>query len=208
MAVSGGILILFVIGHMLGNLKAFLGPQAINAYAEGLRTMGEPLVGRTQLLWLARVVLLAAAGIHVLAAAQLTLVSNAARPVGYRKVPHLETTYASRTMRWGGVIILLYVVYHLMHITFGTVHPAFIPGDVYHNLVTGFQDWRVVLAYAVATLALSFHLYHGAWSALQTLGAAHPRYDGYRRAGAAVVAVGVLLGFLSVPVAVITGVLR
>jgi len=146
--------------------------------------------------------------VHMAAAWQLTRQSTAARPVAYKRAPHLEMSYASRTMRWGGVIILLYVIYHLMHMTFGNAHPFFVAGDVYHNLVYGFQSWPVVLAYLVATGALAFHLHHGVWSALQTLGAAHPRYDGYRRAGAALTAVVVSLGFASVPVAVITGWLR
>ncbi len=208
MAASGAILVLFVIGHMVGNLKAFLGPDAINAYAEGLRTVGEPLAGRGQLLWLARLVLLACAVVHISAAAQLTWQARGARPVPYRRSPHLELAYASRTMRWGGVILLLYVIYHLLHFTFGSVHPSFVPGDVYHNLVTGFRSGPVVAAYLAATAALALHLYHGVWSALQTVGAAHPRYEWHRRTAALLVAGGVGLGFAAVPLAVLAGVLR
>jgi len=208
MAVSGVILVLWIIGHMLGNLKAFLGPASINQYAEGLRTVGEPFFPRGTLLWIVRVVLIASVVIHIVSATQLTLLSRAARPVGYRKPPHLEISYASRTMRWGGVIIFFYVIYHLLHMTFGTVHPDYQPGDVYHNLVVGFSAWPVVLAYAVATVMLMFHLYHGIWSALQTLGASHPRYERLRRGGSAAIAIVLLVGFLSVPLAVLTGVLR
>ena len=111
-------------------------------------------------------------------------------------------------MRWGGVIILLYVIYHLLHMTLGTVHPAFVTGDVYHNLVAGFQSWPVVAAYVVATAALMFHLHHGIWSATQTLGAAHPRYDRLRRTASASVAVLLFVGFVSVPAAVVLGVVR
>ena len=207
MAVTGIVLVLFVIGHMAGNLKAFLGPAAINEYAEGLRTIGEPLFARGQLLWTARIGLIVAAVIHIVSATQLTLLSRAARNMGYRRTPHLELSYASRTMRWGGVIILAYAIYHLLHMTFGSAHPSFIPGDVYHNLVAGFQAWPVVLAYGIATAMLMFHVYHGIWSGLQTLGASHPRYEGLRRGGSAAIAVLLFLGFISVPVAVLAGIL-
>jgi succinate dehydrogenase / fumarate reductase cytochrome b subunit len=208
MAASGAVLFLWIIGHMLGNLKTFQGPEHINDYAEGLRTVGGPFFGPGQLLWLIRLVMIALVAIHILAALQLWLLSRRARPVAYHTPPHLELSYASRTLRWGGVIIVLYVVYHLMHFTLGTVHPDFRPGDVYHNLVVGFQSWPVAAVYVLATGALGFHLYHGVWSALQTLGINHARYNRYRRAVAAVVAVGLFLGFVSVPVAVLAGVLR
>jgi succinate dehydrogenase / fumarate reductase cytochrome b subunit len=208
MAVTGVILVLWVIGHMLGNLKAFVGPQALNSYAEGLRTVGEPLFGRGQLLWIARIGLIVAAVIHIVAATRLTLISRAARPIGYRKTPHLEVSYASRTMRWGGVIILAYAIYHLLHMTLGSVHPDFVPGDVYHNLVVGFRVWPVVAAYVVATAMLMFHLYHGIWSGLQTLGLSQPRYDPIRRGGSAAIAIVLFAGFVSVPLAVLAGVLR
>jgi succinate dehydrogenase / fumarate reductase cytochrome b subunit len=208
MAVSGAILVLWVIGHMLGNLKVFFGPQAINDYAEGLRVVGEPFFGRGQLLWVARIVLVVSAAIHIAAAGRLTLLSRAARPVGYRKAPHLEFSYASRTMRWGGVIVLVYAVYHLLHMTFGSAHPAFVPGDVYHNLIAGFQAWPVVAAYTFATAMLMFHLYHGIWSGLQTLGVSHPRYERLRRGGAAATAVILFVGFMAVPAAVVFGILR
>jgi len=208
MAASGAVLFLWIIGHMLGNLKTFQGPEHINEYAEGLRTVGGPFFGPGQLLWLIRLVIIACVAIHILAALQLWVLSRRARPVGYHTPPHLELSYASRTLRWGGVIIVLYVVYHLMHFTVGNVHPDFRPGDVYHNLVVGFQSWPVAAVYIVATGALGFHLYHGVWSALQTLGLNHARYNRYRRAVAAVVAVAVFAGFVSVPVAVLAGVLR
>lgn len=208
MALSGAVLFLWVIAHMLGNLKTFQSPEKINAYAEGLRTIGEPFFGPGQVLWLVRLVLIACVAIHILAALQLWLLSRAARPVGYHTPPHLELSYASRTLRWGGVIIFLYVAYHLLHFTWGTAHPDFIPGDVYHNLVVGFQAWPVAAVYVLAVGALGFHLYHGVWSTLQTLGLNHPRYNRYRRAVAAVVAVGLFVGFVSVPVAVLAGVLR
>lgn len=208
MALTGFVLFGFVLLHMYGNLKAFQGPEKFNAYAEGLRTLGQPVLGHGQLLWAVRAALIISVAVHVIAAVQLWILARAARPVAYRKAPALELSYASRTMRWGGVIIFLYVAYHLMHFTFGNVHESFVPGDVYHNLVTGFRAWPVTALYVVATGALGVHLYHGVWSALQTLGAAHPRYNAYRRIAAAVVAVAVSLGFVSVPAAVAVGVLR
>ena len=161
-----------------------------------------------QKLWIARVVLVAAIGLHVLAAWQLTRVSWAARPVKYRKPPHLELEYASRTMRWGGVIMLAFVVFHILHFTTGNAHPDFEPGAVYRNLVIGFRAWPVAVAYLVAVGALGFHLYHGVWSIFQTLGANHPKYNRARRQLAAGIAVVVFAGFASVPVAVLAGVLQ
>ncbi len=208
MAFTGAVLFLWIVAHMIGNLKAFQGREHLNAYAEGLRTVGGPFFGPGQVLWLVRSVLLVCVVLHVVAALQLWWLSRAARPVAYQQAPHLELSYASRTLRWGGVIIFFYVWYHLMHFTWGTVHPDFIPGDVYHNLVVGFQAWPVAALYIVAVGALAFHLYHGVWSALQTLGLNHPRYNRYRRAVAAVVAVALFVGFVSVPVGVLTGVLH
>lgn len=208
MGAAGVVLVLWVIAHMFGNLKAFLGPDAFNAYARGLRTMGEPFFGPSQLLWLIRVVLLACLAVHVVAALQLWWRSRAARPVGYRQPPHLELSYASRTMRWGGVMVFLYVVYHLLHLTWGTAHPDFRPEDPYHNLVVGFRAWPVVAVYLAAVGALALHLYHGVWSAFQTLGLNHPRYNPYRRVLAGVIAGGLFAGFAAVPLAVLAGVLR
>ncbi len=208
MAITGAVFFGFVVVHMLGNLKAFWGPEKLNHYAEGLRTLGAPFFGYGQLLWLFRIVLLVCVGIHVLAATQLTLRSWAARPVGYKNTPHLELSYSSRTMRWGGVIIGLYVVYHLMHFTWGNLHPHFVPGDVYANLITGFQSVPVVVVYLVALVMLMFHLYHGLWSALQTVGVSHPQYDRLLHGAAAVVAVLLFVGFAVVPVSVLAGILK
>src|SRR5712691_7177928 len=138
MAVTGLLLFLFVVGHLLGNLKVFEGPQKFNAYADGLRAVGAPFFARGQLLWMARIALLVSVVAHMWAALAVTRASWQARPVGYRRLETSETTYAARTMRWGGVIILCYVVYHLLDFTFGRVNPSFIPGDVYHNVVASF----------------------------------------------------------------------
>jgi len=198
MAASGAILFGFVIGHMLGNLQVYLGPEAFNGYAEKLRHL-------PALLWTARAALLVAVTAHIASAYSLTRTSQVARPVGYRQLESRESTYASRTMRWGGVIILLFIVYHLMHFTFGNAHPNFVPGDVFHNFVTGFRSPVVSGFYIVAMLALGLHLYHGVWSMMQTLGLSHPRYDHLRHAFATLVAVAVVLGNVSFPVAVLTG---
>jgi succinate dehydrogenase / fumarate reductase cytochrome b subunit len=209
MAVTGTILILFVFGHMVGNLKVYQGPEAFNHYAEGLRTFGAPFFGESQLLWIIRLVLLAAVLIHILAAVQLTLRSRSARTVGYKRWDgDLVFSYASRTMRWGGVIILLFVVYHLMHFTFGNAHPDFVPGDAYHNLVVGFRSWPVAVAYIAAMVPLGFHLYHGFWSMLQSLGLNNEKYNHLRRPTAAVLALLIVLLNISFPVAVLTGIVR
>ncbi len=203
MAVTGIIFFGFVCIHMIGNLQVYLGPAAINHYAVFLRELFHGAA-----LWIFRAVLLVSVILHVWAATVLTLDNWRARPVGYRKLRWRESDYASRTMGWSGPIILLFVVYHLMDFTFGNVHPGFVEGDVYHNFITGFQVWPVSAFYILAMLALGFHLWHGVWSMLQTLGLAHPRYNVWRHVVAAVFAVIVTGGNISFPVAVLTGVLR
>jgi len=203
MAVTGIILFGFVLGHMIGNLQVYLGPEALNHYAVFLRTF---LHGGG--IWIARTVLLTAVVLHILSATSLTLESWAARPVKYRMWKADESTYASRTMRWGGVILFLFIVYHLLHLTFGVVHPDFIEGDVYHNFVVGFQSVPVSAFYILANLTLGLHLYHGVWSLLRTLGVSHPRYIRYGKAAAALFAGIVTAGNLSFPIAVLAGVIR
>jgi len=205
MAVTGIILFAFVLGHLLGNLKLYLGPEALNGYARFLRTAGEPVVPENVVLWAVRLVLIAAVALHVWAAWQLSRVSRAARPDAYVAGTRIHTTYASRTMRWGGVIILLFVIYHLLHLTWGTVHPKFVPGDVYHNVVTGFHEWWVSLFYIAAQVALGFHLYHGLWSMFQSLGWNHPRFNLWRNGFAHAFAWLITLGNVSFPVAVLSG---
>jgi succinate dehydrogenase / fumarate reductase, cytochrome b subunit len=207
MAVSGVVLLGFVVGHMVGNLKVFQGRESFNQYAQGLRQFGLPFFSDGQLLWLVRLVLLAALLIHITAAFQLTRRSRAARAVGYTKYDRdLAFSYASRTMVWGGVIILLFVVYHIMHLTLGTAHPDFNHADPYHNFVVGFQSVPVSLVYIATMIPLGFHLYHGFWSMLQTLGANNPAYARFRRPVAAFLAIMVVVGNISFPVAVLTGI--
>lgn len=210
MAVSGLVLFGFVVGHMLGNLKAFephdgSGPHPLDNYARFLREVGYPIVPEYGALWGFRIVLLAAVGIHILAAVQLWGQSRRARGAGYRKVKSQVFSYASRTMRWGGVIIAVFVVYHLLHFTTGHAHPEFEYGRVYDNLVIGFQNPLVVGVYLVAVGALCLHLYHGLWSFFSTLGVQNRRVDRVRRPLAAVFAVGLFVGYAVVPLAVMAG---
>jgi succinate dehydrogenase / fumarate reductase, cytochrome b subunit len=208
MAGSGLILWGFVIGHMIGNLKVYQGPEAFDHYAEGLRTFGDPFFGRGQLLWIVRGALLFAVAMHIVAAVQLVLKSRAARKVGYRKFEPMTFSFASRTMAWGGVAILAFVIYHLLHLTFGTVHPDFREHQAYHNFVAGFQSVPVSIAYIIAMIPLGLHLYHGLWSALQTLGLNNSAYRDWRRPVAAVIAVAVIGANISFPIAVLTGIVK
>jgi succinate dehydrogenase / fumarate reductase cytochrome b subunit len=203
MALTGAILFGFVFVHMLGNLQVYLGPEALNHYGVLLRQL---LHGAG--IWIARAVLLAAVALHIWSATSLTLSSRRARPVGYREQKWKESTYASRTMRWGGVIILLFVIYHLLHFTIGTVHPSFIEGDVYHNFVEGFRVVPVSLFYILAMLALGLHLQHGVWSMFQTLGVSHPRYIRAAHIGAWIFAAVIVLGNISFPLAVLAGIVK
>jgi len=200
MAVTGLVLYGFVIGHMLGNLQIYLGPKAINDYGEFLRHF---LHG--QGIWIARASLLLAVGFHVWTAVVLTLSNWAARPVGYREWQARESTYASRTMVWSGPILALFIVYHLAHLTLGTAHPEFVEGDVFRNVVVGFQNPFVSAFYVLAMLALGLHMFHGFWSLLQTLGLSHPWWNSLRRSVAWLLAGLVVAGNISIPVAVLTG---
>jgi succinate dehydrogenase / fumarate reductase cytochrome b subunit len=203
MAVSGVILYGFVIAHMAGNLQVYLGPQAMNDYAVFLR---EVLHGAG--IWIARAVLLVAVLVHIRCAFSLALESRAARPVGYRAAAYRESTYASRTMMLSGPILLLFILYHLAHFTTGQAHPNFIPHDVYHNFVVGFQSKPAAAFYVLAMLFLGLHLYHGAWSMLQTLGLSHPKWDRLRFALTLAFTAAVVLGNLSFPIAVQLGILK
>jgi succinate dehydrogenase / fumarate reductase cytochrome b subunit len=203
MALSGIVLFGFVLAHMAGNLQLYLGAHALNEYSVFLREM---LHGTG--LWIARAVLLTAVGLHIWAATSLTLEAWGARPEGYRATHHRESTYASRTMVWSGPILLLFIVYHILHLTLGTVHGSFIEGDVYHNVVAGFSVWPVSAFYIVAMLALGLHLRHGVWSMLQTLGLSHPRWNRLRAAFANLFALVVVVGNISMPVAVLAGLVK
>jgi succinate dehydrogenase / fumarate reductase cytochrome b subunit len=203
MAVSGIILFGFVTVHMLGNMQAYMGAEPMNHYAEFLHTM---IHGGG--IWVFRAVMLTAVVLHAWAALSLTLTNTAARPVGYRAKMNQAATLASRSMRYTGVILGIFIIFHLLHLTTGTVHPDFRQGDAFHNFVTGFQVLPVSLFYIVAQVCLGFHMWHGVWSLTQTLGWAHPRYDRLRRRFAYVMAVLVAGVNISFPIAVLARVIH
>jgi succinate dehydrogenase / fumarate reductase cytochrome b subunit len=200
MAVTGLMLVGFVCVHMIGNLLLYQGPEAINEYGRFLR---EFLHGYG--IWVARATLLAAVVLHIGSAVSLAREELAARPVRYRQWKPKRSTYASRTMRWSGVILVSFIVFHLLHLTTGGAHPDFIEGDVYHNVVVGFSAWPVALFYALSMVLLALHLRHGVWSLFQSLGVSHPRYLALAQAAATVISAIVLLGNLSFPLSVLFG---
>ena len=214
MAVTGIILVGFVVGHMVGNLKLYMpghdGVAALDHYAEGLQLFGAPFLGEGKFLWIFRLTVLAAVGLHIWAAVTLKWLSYNARPVNYKKVTHQESNVASRTMIWGGVVLALFIVFHILHFTTGDVAPGFDfeHGAVYDNVTSGLGVGWVAAFYIVAMIALGMHLYHGVWSMLQTLGANHPRYNTLFHRIAIVVALIIVIGNISFPVAVLTGMVR
>ena len=181
MAVSGFILFLFVVAHLIGNLQIYAGPEKLNRYA----------------------VLL-----HIWSSIQLAARNIGARPMEFRMKRATGSSYASRTMYWSGPIILAFVIYHLLDFTFGKVNPHYQPGNVYGNVVASFQVIPVAAFYIIAMLLLCLHLYHGLWSMFQSLGIAHPRYTPMLRKGAAMVATLIAAGNISIPVAVLAGLVR
>ena len=211
MAVTGIVLIGFVIAHMLGNLKIFSGPDEINAYSRFLREVGSPELAYGQLLWVVRIVLFICVALHITAAVQLSRMSLAARPIGYNVKRNIETTFAARMMRWGGALLVAFIIFHLLHLTAGAV--GFREGQfrhlaVYQNVVAAFAILPIALFYVVAMAALCLHLYHGIWSMLQTLGWNTAQNERMLKIASRVVAIVVFLGFSSVPVSVLAGWLR
>ena len=202
MAVSGLIWVAYLITHVLANLLVFQGPGKINAYSAFLHGTGGAL-------WSARLVLIAALVLHVIAAVQLTARQQEARPTGYLagRKPQ-ASTLAARTIRWGGALILLFLVYHILHFTVGTAHPSFIEGNPYHNVATGFHDLAVVVIYLLAMGVVGLHLYHGVWSSGRSLGVSPPSPRPLRRRLALALALIIWLGFSVIPIAVFAGVVR
>lgn len=205
MAITGLILFGWIFLHMAGNLKLFFGAEALNHYAEWLRTMGGPILPNTAALWISRIVLLVAVIFHIHSAYALTIMNRNARPIEYAERDYVKGTYAARTMRWGGVIILLFVIYHLLHLTTGNAHHDFIPGDVFHNVVTGFQVWWVAAFYIIANLALGLHLYHGLWAMFSSVGMTNPRFEHWRRTFATAFAFVITAANIAFPLSVLTG---
>jgi succinate dehydrogenase / fumarate reductase cytochrome b subunit len=200
-AVTGLAMLAFVTAHLLGNLQVFLGPERLNSYSAFLK-------GNIEVLWGARIGLLVCLIAHVVATIQLWQIKNQARPVGYVKKRNSHSSLASRTMYYSGPVILAFVIYHLLHFTVGAVHPHFSEQDVYSNVVYGFLQWPVSLAYIVAVGLLCLHLSHGIWSMFQTLGFTHPRYTPRIRSAARAIAILFFVGYASIPLGVLTGVVR
>ena len=198
MAITGLILFGYVIGHVLGNLQVFIGAPQLNEYAAMLKA-------NAALLWGVRMVLLVSVVLHIVASVQLTRMSWRSRPEGYHYKDVIQADYAARTMRWSGPIIAVFVIYHLLHLTTGSVHPQFDAHDVYRNVIIGFRVWPVALFYIIAMVALAFHLWHGVWSMFQTLGLINPKSDRIIRRLAALASLAIAVGFISIPMAVLAG---
>jgi len=204
MAVTGIVLYGFVIAHMLGNLQVFMGPEQLNGYAKKLHDLGP-------LLWVMRGVMLVSFVTHVVTVLQLTTRTSAARSIGYRVKKNLATTYAAMTMKWGGIFLACFIIFHLAHFT--------IPGsgmgvyqhdstNLYVNVINGFKVPWITGIYVVAQIFLGMHLYHGAWSLLQTLGFNHPKYNERRKLIAQAIGVAVAAGNIAMPVAVVAGLVK
>lgn len=211
MASASILLFLYIVAHLAGNLKIFLGEESFNHYAEWLRVAGTPLFPDQGVLWIARVVLLAALGVHVLVYVQLWLQKRRARTTRYKKFDPQVFSWTSRTMMWGGIAIFAFVVFHILHLTTGDIQPdlayGFQRGNPYENAIAGFRVWWVTAFYMVGVVALGMHLYHGLWSALQTFGINNPKYNRYRRPTAGAIAILITIGYLSIPLAVAMGVI-
>lgn len=205
MALTGVILFGYVVGHLIGNLQLFAGPEMINRYAHFLHAS-------PALLWGVRILLLIAVFFHILTSYQLWMLKRRARPVAYHKKDDVPSAYAARTMLWSGPIIAAFVIFHVMHLTVGNV-----PGlplseveggyDVYRNVIVGFRNPAVSISYIVAIVLLMMHLYHGIWSMFQTVGFSHPRYTPRIKRFAQVFSILLAIGFISIPVSVMLGVI-
>jgi succinate dehydrogenase / fumarate reductase cytochrome b subunit len=205
MAITGILLMGFVLLHTAGNLKLYAQPGTLNAYAEWLREAGEPALPRQALLWAMRTVLLVALALHLHASYSLTRMNRRARPDRYAAPrDYAAADFASRTMRWTGIIVLLFVVFHLLDLTWGPANPRFTAGDPYANVVASFERWPVALVYVAANLALGVHLYHGAWSLFQSMGWSG-RAKPWRRPFAIAFAGLIVVANVSFPIAVLLG---
>jgi succinate dehydrogenase / fumarate reductase, cytochrome b subunit len=206
MAITGVALMGFVVFHMVGNLKLFLSKEELNLYGEALRDIPGHLLPRTVFLWTFRIGLIVAFVLHIHAAASLTIMNRKARPQAYKSPrDYVAADFASRTMRWTGIIVLLFVIFHLMDLTWGNANDDFVRGDPYNNLVYSMQRVPVAIVYILANVALAVHLYHGSWSLFQSLGLNNPRYNPLRRQFAIGFALLILVGNLTFPVAVQLG---
>lgn len=207
MAVTGAVWIGYLLLHMWGNFHIFQGAEAFNHYAEFLRTVGEPVFSYAQVLWLIRIIIVASLAAHMWSAWDLYRMAQHARSTNYAVKRVVQANYASRFMRIGGVVIILFVIFHLAHYTWGWV-TEFDPADPYRNVVVGFSNPVIVLFYLLALASLGLHLFHGVWSMFQTLGLNSRRFDGFFRGLAVFTALVVPIGFATVPLAVLFGILK
>ncbi len=209
MAVTGIMLLGFVFAHMVGNLKIYLGAGPLNTYAEWLRNLGEPALPRTVLLWIMRIGLIGAFFLHIVSAAQLTRMNHRARPSKYQSPrDYAAASFASRTMRWTGVIVGLYLIFHLMDLTWGNANPSYVRGDTYDNVIHSFKRVPVAIVYILANIALAIHIFHGAWSMFQSLGLNNPKWNKARRSFAIGFATLIGVANISFPLMVVTGVVK
>lgn len=214
MAISGIAMMGFVLFHMLGNLKMYLGAEALDHYAEFLRVLLYPILPKDVMLWILRSGLIAMLMLHLHAAWSLTQLNRHARPVKYQSARDYQVAkFASRTMRWTGIIVLAYLVWHLLDFTFGTVNAVgtdstFVRGEVYNNVVRSLDRPVVAAFYVIANILLGIHLFHGAWSIFQSLGWNNPRFNNWRRGFATAFATIIVVGNVSFPIAVIAGIVK
>lgn len=201
MAVTGLVMLGFLVSHVSANLLAFLGPEYINRYSRFLHESPE-------ILWPARLILLASVILHATSAYQLARASHAARPIDYGMHRLQVATFASRTIRWFSIGLAAFIVIHLLHLTLGRLLPGFRPGDPYANIVTAFSTQPVMTAfYLVMMVVVGLHVYHGAWSSIRTLGLSRPKLNPLVRPVAKIVALVLWLGFSAVPLGVLAGII-
>lgn len=211
MALTGLFLVFFVLAHMYGNLKMFAGPEAYNNYAEHLRVLGEPILPRMGALWILRVLLLASVFVHMWSAFSLWFRARRARGANaYVARRSVAVSYAVRTMRWGGVIIVAFVIFHLAHFTWLRIE---IGGDYqtlspYERMVVSFEQWWLWLLYGVVMVLLAMHVRHGAWSAMATLGANKQRRERAINLAAYAIAAALVIGFMLPPTAILVGIIN
>lgn len=207
MAITGVMMIGFVIAHMIGNLKMYLGAEDFNHYAEFLRELLVPIAPKGVVLWILRLGLIGALALHLHAAYTLTQLNRKARPVKYQSPrDYVAANFASRSMRWTGIIVLLFIIWHLLDLTGGQVNPDYVHGEVYANVDASLSRPIVAIFYIVANIALGIHLFHGVWSLFQSMGWQNPRFNKWRRQIATAIATIVVVGNVSFPVAVLAGV--
>lgn len=205
MAASGLLMVGFLVLHMVGNLKIFFGSADFDGYAHWLRTIGQPVLPWSSFLWIQRLVLVVALVVHAVAAAQLSRRDLRARPVRYAHRPRRRATYATRTMRYGGVIVGLFLIWHILDLTVGRLNPDFRAGHPYHNVVADFRVWWINVIYIVAVVLVGLHLEHGVASAARSLGVTTARREHVIRVGSTLLAAAITAGFVAVPIGVMTG---